>query len=205
MSRRTAVAGCAVAFTVQAGRAVVVILRGSRRAPSIVLRQEIHLADPWVRESMHPYHQELGDRAVEGARARRRGCTAASTAAQRAVRSLVRDMRAHGLDPTGAAIVVASLTEPARIAGAHARAHAEEVALYRKAVECALDACGVRGATFLGENVRSAAVPTLRLSGQQVDAMLKAFSHQVGTPWRAQEKHAALAAWLSLKDVRRSR
>jgi hypothetical protein len=168
----------------------------------MVLRHEIDLSDPWVRESMHPYHQELGDRGPEGVRARRRGCAAAGKAARRAVRSLVRDMRAHGLDPRGAAIVVASFADPARVPGAHARAHAEEGKLYREAVQGALGACGLRVALLLEKSVRSVAVAQLRLSEQQVDATLKLFVRQVGTPWRAPEKQAALAAWLALSSAR---
>ena len=186
---------------------MVVILRGTRRAPEMVLRHEIDLADPWVRESMHPYHQELGDRGPEGVRARRRGCAAAGSAARRAIRSLVRDMRSHGLDPRGAAVVVASLADPVRVSGAHARAHAEEARLYREAVASALHASGLRVAMFLEKSVRSVAVAQLRLTGQQVDAALKLFVRQVGTPWRAPEKQAALAAWLALSRSagRRSR
>jgi hypothetical protein len=184
-------------LTVSPGRAVVVILRGTRRTPVIVLRHEIDLADPWVRESMHPYHQEL--RGVpDGYRARRRGCAAACRAAARAVRALLRDMKSHGLSAHGASIVVPSLADPARVAGAHARAHAEERKLYREAVQGALAAAGLRAAILLGASVRSAAIAQLGLTGGQVDAMLKEFSHQVGTPWRAQEKQAALAAWLAL-------
>lgn len=174
------IATCSLGLKVRAGRAVVVILRGASQAPEMVLRHEIDLADPWVRESMHPYHQELGDRGPEGLRARRRGCAAAGNAARRAVRSLVHDMRSHGFDPRGAAIVVASLADPARVPGAHARAHAEETKLYREAVESTLGACRLRVATFLEKNVHSVAVAQLRLSGQQVDAMLKVFARQVG-------------------------
>jgi hypothetical protein len=177
---------------------VVVILRGPRHAPEIVLRHELDLADPWVRESMHPYHQELGERGADGARGRRRGCAAAGKAAPRAVRSLVRDMRAHDLEPRGATIVVPSLADPARISGAHARAHAEESRLYRDAVASALGACGLCVALLLEKDVRAAAVAKLGASGQRLDATLKAFSHRVGTPWRAPEKQAALAAWLAL-------
>ena len=75
------------------GRAVVVILKGTRRAPEIVLRHEIDLADAWIRESLHPYHQELGDRGSAGEQARRRGCKAACHAAQRAVHTLLDEMR----------------------------------------------------------------------------------------------------------------
>ena len=192
------IATSSLGLNVRTGRAVVVILKGTRRAPEMVLRHEIDLADAWVRESMHPYHQELGDRGPEGVSARRRGCAAASNAAQRAIRSLVREMRSHGLEPRGAAIVVARLADPARVAGAHARAHAEEGKLYREAVEKALGTCGLRVAIFLERSVRSVAIAQLRLSGQQVDAILKVFVRQVGTPWRAPEKQAALAAWLAL-------
>jgi hypothetical protein len=185
-------------LTVSPGRAVVVILRGTRRTPAIVLRHEIDLADPWVRESMHPYHQELGGGGPDRVRARRRGCVAARKGATRAIRSLLREMKSHGLRPRGASIVVGSLADPARVAGAHARAHAEERKLYREAVQAALAAAGLRAAMLLGASVRSAAVAQLGLTGGRVDAMLKEFSHHVGTPWRAQEKQAALAAWLAL-------
>jgi hypothetical protein len=46
--------------------------------------------------------------------------------------------------------------------------------------------------------VRSAAADQLGLTAEQIDTTLKAFSHAVGTPWRAPEKQAALAAWLAL-------
>jgi hypothetical protein len=164
----------------------------------MVLRHEIDLADPWVRESIHPYHQELGDGGLEGVRARRRGCAAAGKAVPRAIRSLVREMRSHGFDPRGAAIVVRSLADPRLVSGAHARAHAAEMKLYRETVNSALEGCGLHVTTFLEKNVRSVAVARLRLSRQQIDAMLKAFARRVGTPWRAPEKQAALAAWLVL-------
>lgn len=188
----------AVGLRVRTGRAVAVVLHGTRRAPEIVVRYEIQLADAWVPESMHPYHHELGDAGSAGASARRRGCAAARKASRRAVRTLVSEMRSRGLEPDGAAIVVSSLIDPARIGGAHAWAHAEEGKLYREAVTAALGACGVRAATFLERNVRSVAMAQLGQTAGEIDATLKAFSHEVGTPWRAYEKQAALAAWLAL-------
>lgn len=194
----------AVGLKVRTGRAVAVILRGTRRVPAIVVRFEIDLADPWVPESLHPYH-ELGDSGPAGEQARRRGCTAARTATRRAVRTLVDEMRAHGFEPCGAAIVVSSLVQPARIGGAHPRAHAEEGKLYREAVETALGVCGLPVATFLEKDLRAVAARRLGQTAQQVDATLKAFSHDVGTPWRAPEKQAALAAWLTLSRPRTRR
>ncbi len=176
---------------------MVVVVRGTRRAPQIVVRFEIQLADPWVPESLHPYHHELRDSGLAGEQARQRGCQAAQKASRRAIRTLVGDMRSHGFAPYGAVIVVASLVEPARVAGAHLRAHAYEGKLYREAVAAALTVCGLRYITLLEKHVRSAAAGRLGRTAQ-IDATLKAFARVVGTPWRAPEKQAAMAAWLAL-------
>jgi hypothetical protein len=194
----------AIGLEVRTGRAVAVLLRGTPREPVIVLRHEIHLADPWVPESMHPYHHELGNRTPEGALARRRGTDAARKAARHAIRTLVLETRSHGLEPRGAAVVVASLEDPARVRGAHPRAHAEERKLYRESVESELAACGLVASTFIDKKLRAEVRKRLGRSAREVDATLKAFSHGVGTPWRAPEKHAALAAWLALPESGRA-
>jgi hypothetical protein len=183
---------------VHTGWAIVVILAGPSQTPEIVLRHEIDLADPWVRESMHPYHQELGDRGSAGVHARRRGCTAARKASSRALRRFVSEMRRQGLEPSKATVVVPGRAHPAQAGGAHARAHAEERQLYTEAVEAALRACGLHVVTIAEQAVGALAPKRLGRARHELDAALKAFAHRVGTPWRAPEKHAALAAWLAL-------
>jgi hypothetical protein len=186
----------AVAFTLHAGRAVTVVLTGTRRDPQMILRHEIDLADPWVKESRHPYHQALGARSPDGERALRRGCRAARASAGREMRNLVRGMKSHGFDPRGAAIVVSSVADPARVASAHARAHAEEAKLYRDVVEQTLVTSGLDVKIHLDATLRPAVAK--QLDRVAVDVMLKSFARAVGTPWRAAEKHASLAAWLVL-------
>jgi len=185
----------AVGLNVRAGRAVAVIVTGTRRSPSLALRHEIALADPWVPESGHPYHRELGDHGRAGEQERRRGCRAAATASRRAIRAFVAAATAHGLEPGVGAVVTSSLDDPARVGGAHARAHAQEERLYRDAVESALAACGLRVVTFLDKNVRREADRRLARTGRPIAETLKVFSRVVGTPWGAAEKQAALAAW----------
>jgi hypothetical protein len=48
--------------------------------------------------------------------------------------------------------------------------------------------------------VRAEAAARLHRRAAQLDAVLKQFSRRVGTPWRAPEKHATLAAWMSLRE-----
>jgi len=86
-----------------------VVVRGTPQTPKIVVRYEIHLADPWVPESLHPYHYELGDFGPADTQARRRGCQAASKTTRRAIHTLVGNMRSHQLKPQGACVVVSSL------------------------------------------------------------------------------------------------
>lgn len=188
----------ALGLNVRTGRAVTVILTGRRRAPSIVLRDEIGLADPWVPESGHPYHQELHDHSAAGTQAQLRGCQAARKASRRAIRVLVSAARAHDLEPLGAAVVTPSLDDPERVPGAHGRAHAQEDRLYRDAVEHAFGACGLHVVTFCAKDLRSEADHRLAATAQPIAETLRAFSHVVGTPWSTAEKQAALAAWLLL-------
>jgi hypothetical protein len=188
----------AVGLMVRTGRAVVVVLRGTRGRPQIAVRQEIQLADPRVPGSMHPYHLELDEPGPAGVEARGRACAAALEASERAIGALVNELQARGHEPTGAAIVASSLTPPERIAGAHARAHAEEGALFRRAVEDALATYKVPTETVPAKMLEDVATKRLGQDAHRVAATLKAFSREVGPPWRAYEKQAALAAWCLL-------
>jgi hypothetical protein len=183
---------------VSTGRAVVVVLRGTRAAPEMVVRYEISLCDPWVPESLHPYHQELGCRSAEAKEARVRGCRAAQASARGAIRTLVGEMKSHGLQPCGCTLVVRSLDDPSAVPGAHARAHAQEASLYIESAAQTLRECGVRVALQAERTVKAWAARELGQTARQIDAVLKVFVRQVGTPWRSEEKEAALAAWVTL-------
>lgn len=194
MSGETAALG----LRVRTGRAIAVVLRGTRRAPEIVVRSEIRLWNPAIPESGQPYHYEMEEPGSAGVAARRRGCAAARKSTLRAVRDTVNDMKKRDLALGAAGLVVASLTDPGRIAGTHPRAHAEEAKLYRDAVQASLAACKVSSTILLEKDIRAAAAGDLGITEGQLDATLKAFASAVGAPWRAYEKQAALAAWLAL-------
>jgi hypothetical protein len=147
----------ALKFTLHAGRALTVILKGTRRAPMTVLRHDFDLADPWVLESRHPYHQARGARRLDGEAASRLGGQAARNSTSRAVGDMVSDMKSHGVAPHHVALVVSSLTNPEQVAGAHTRAHAKEEALYRRALGEALESYNVAVTTFAGDELRMAA------------------------------------------------
>jgi hypothetical protein len=188
----------ALGLTVRPASALTVIVTGTRRSPSLAIRHEIALADPWIPESGHPYHGELRDHGPDGRAARERGCAAAEAATRHAITAFVAEARAHDLEPDVAAVVTSRLDDSERVTGAHARAHAREDRLYRDAVVSAFGASGVRVVTFLDKNLRLEADRRFASTALEIDSTLKIFSHVVGTPWATREKHAALAAWLAL-------
>jgi hypothetical protein len=201
-SRRPAGLG----LEVHTGRAVVVLLAGTFETPEIVLRHQIDLADPWIRESMHPYHQSLRKSGSADEEAQRRGCEAARRTSVQVIRAFVDDIRGHHFEPSAATIVARSVADPGRTRGAHARAHAEERKLYREAVEAALRGRDVEVVTLVENTLRAVAAQRLGRGTRELAAALKAFSRNVGTPWRAPEKNATLAAWLALsRSERRTR
>jgi len=182
----------AVGLAVSTGRAVVVVVRGTPQTPTIVVRYEIHLADPWVPESLHPYHYELGDFGPADTQTRRRGCQAASKTTRRVIHTLVGNMRSHQLKPQGPCVVVSSLVDPLKVAREHPRAHAQEGKLYREAVEAELSSCRVPFITVANKDLLTSAAKRFGQSATQIKLTLKAFSREVGTPWRAPEKQAAV-------------
>ena len=182
------------------GRATVAVLRGTRAAPEMLARFELQLSDRWRTESAHPYHLELGRPGPEGEAARRRGCQAAEAGVRRALRLLLDELRELELAPHGAGIVATRPVDPARVRGAHPRAHAAERKLYLDAVVAALGEAGVPVMVSPEKRVRAEAAVRLGRRPSQLDAMLKQFVRRVGTPWRAPEKLAALAAWMCLPE-----
>ncbi len=90
-----------------------------------------------------------------------------------------------------------SLIDPSTIANEHIRAHAEEGLFFRTIVEDA----GLEPATFPAKELMHVAVRQLRRGERGIRVALAAMGRTVGSPWRADEKSAALAAWLALADT----
>src|SRR5687767_9489364 len=150
----------AVGFRVKSGRAIAVVLAGSRAAPQAVATHLVELSDPDVPETRQPYHDGFY-KTEEDAReiARRIGivkrCADTSMAAlldsigrsaaaepRRSSREINRERR-RAAKQTRAALVVGSLIDPSTVANPHIRAHAHEGQLFRTVLEDALRARGI--------------------------------------------------------------
>jgi hypothetical protein len=90
------------------------------------------------------------------------------------------------------------IDRPASIANPHIRAHALEGAVFRMTLEAALQEQGIRCAIFSKHDICIAATKSLRQSPAQVKRALTELGRSVKSPWRAEQKLAALAAWMYL-------
>lgn len=109
--------------------------------------------------------------------------------------------RASGYRLSGAGLVVGSLIDPDRIANAHIRIHALEGRLFRGVIESAADAAHLQSWIWRERDLYGFAAEHLRRPERVVRTTLTALGRTTGGPWRAEDKSAALAAWLVLVGV----
>lgn len=177
---------------VKSGWAAAVLLSNSRR-PAVVDSRVIELSDPDVPHSRQPYHAAFGTAQTDVAKVKAlvRGIERFS---RRAVTRLIDEYRMLGSVRT-AAVVVASLTDPASIANQHMRAHASEGKLFRDVLVDALEQYGLKVRVVLEREVYELLGKRLRRSPTKTKGHVAALGNDVGR-WRAEQKVAAAGAWL---------
>ena len=118
--------------------------------------------------------------------------------AQQSIATLLAGYRRKGYAITCATLVVGSQADPDSIANDHIRAHAFEGRLFRSVLEEALQTCGIRTEILIGRNAYAQGTTKLKESNENVRRVIENFGRAAQGPWRAEQKLAALAAWLAL-------
>jgi hypothetical protein len=163
-----------------------------------VIRTEIALASPANPDLFQPYHQVMDlpwERAVQTVRAAE--CTIEGAAA-RGLKALIDELRARGVSVSSVGIVGAPHRNLAAIGSPHIRAHAAEGVLFRHVLEIGTAANRLPSAVHSERGFENAAATRLGLSVADMRAGLAPIGRALGAPWRADEKAAAMAAWIGL-------
>jgi hypothetical protein len=119
-------------------------------------------------------------------------------ATEQSIVDLLKRCADRGYKVRRAALVVGSMIDPDSIANPHIRAHALEGRLFRTTLETALQSRGIQSAIFIERDTCAAASKLLGRSHTQIQRTLVHLGRSVTGPWRADQKLAALAAWISL-------
>jgi hypothetical protein len=191
-------------FRVHSGWAALVALAGDPRAPRVVLRERIEMADPGHPGSRQPYHAAEGLELQDAERLLAGFADTARRMARRALGRVSRDLRRGGCSPLSSGILQASGRLPAAldaILASHAFIHTADGVHFREALSHASERNGWT-VTRIGERealVRAAAA--LGTSPAQLGARVEAMGRALGPPWTADQKRATLAAWLLLASA----
>ena len=187
----------ALGFRVKSGWAAAVLLTGSTRSPQLCDVWRIDLSDPRLSETRQPYHAAMGKLETDTTKINRRVRVVRSIS-QQSIATLLAGYRQKGYAISRAALVVGSQVDPDSIANAHIRAHAFEGQLFRSVLEEALQGYRIRTEILIERNAYAQAAAKLKESNENVRRVIQNFGRAAQGPWRAEQKLAALAAWLAL-------
>ena len=194
----------ALGFSVHSGWAALVALAGDPRAPRVVLRERIEMADPEHPESRQPYHAAEG-LDLEGARRLLKGfADTARRLARLALGRVSRDLRRSGCVPRSSGILQAAGRLPRRldeILASHAFIHTADGVHFREALAHASERNGWAVTRIPGREALGRAAETLGTSAADLQARVEAMGRPLGPPWTADQKHGALAAWFLLASA----
>ena len=194
------VRGQAVSIGLRAktARAIAVVLAGPVDSPRVVKRIELVLSDPAMPATSEPYHEVMELPWERATVAVRKIATRIEEVASKCLARLVREAQAEGFAVRGVGIVGAGNRNLEKIGSTHIRAHAAEGVLFRQVLEAAASANEMRSRTFDQRKIDETAVLELHIPIETLKTRLGELGRSVGSPWRADEKAAATAAWLAL-------
>ena len=190
-----------IGLRAKTGRAIAVILGGPIETPVVLLRTEIRLVDPKVPGTAQPYHEVMDLPWEQSQRAVRKYAAAIERTAKKALARLIEEQRLHGRKIAGVGIVGAPDRDLARIGNAHIRAHAGEGVLFRRVLDLAAQSNGLKWQVFSDRKFDEMMAEKLGAKYARVKRTLGELSRSVPSPWRSDEKQAAMAAWLVLSDL----
>jgi len=188
----------AVGFRAKTGRAIAVVLGGTARSPRAIRRTEVVLSDPRRNPTCEPYHLVMDLPFAEWTAAVSPAAAAIEKIACQSMKQLFDELAADDLSVPRIGVVGSPDRDLSKIGGAHVRAHASEGILFRAVLERAAEHLLVSCRTLREKELASIAGTELRLSPKELKTRLADFGRELGTPWRTDQKSAALAAWLSL-------
>jgi hypothetical protein len=186
-------------FRVKSGWAMAVLLAGPSNAPKLIQCRAVLLSDPKIPQSKQPHHAALELPEEEAKSVTKKLRQVVAEAAKKSVRELLKQASELEYEVRGAALVVGSLVDPATLHNEHIRAHGLEGQLFRTALERALRTHKIRCSVLLEKTAYTTASPALRKSPADAKRAIARLGDTHEGSWRAEEKLAALAAWMALR------
>jgi hypothetical protein len=193
----------ALGLKAHSGWAALVALAAPGGQLALVDRRRIELIDAgdefWAKQ---PYHAAAGLEPDDAREVVKRGIDSARRLALRELRAAIK--RARGANHEIAACALLS-SDPmpdwsvAEILAVHFRMHKAEGVLFREALARAAETCDLRLVAIREKDLAEHAERALETPGARLSKTIAELGKSAGAPWGADQKQAALAAWVGLR------
>jgi len=174
-----------------------VLLEGPARSPHLCDVQRIDFSDPQLPETRQPYHAAMGRLETDTKKISRR-VDVVRRITEKSIAKLLAGYRQQNFTIKRAALVVGSQIDPRSVANAHIRAHALEGQLFRSVLQESLHAHCIVTDVLIERDAYARAAVQLKQSNENVRWAIQKFGRDRKAPWRAEQKLAAVAAWVAL-------
>jgi len=194
-------AHAAVGFRAHSGWAAAVAVAGPADAPAAIARRRIEMVDRGVPGAAQPYHAAAGLNLRDAERMVTNCAARAALLAQRALAAMVQELLSAGYAVTGCGLLLASgrpLPALESILASHPLIHTAEGELFREALRAACRECGVPVAAVKERELFTRGTAELGIPADALQRRLSEMGRAMGTPWRQDEKYAAMVGWLAL-------
>jgi hypothetical protein len=197
MAAQTAAFG----FCAHSGWAAMIVLGGAPAGPRVLARSRVALIDDRDTESKQPYHA-VEFLCLEEATGRLRGYLEVATAmAHAAIETQCAAVTRLGYEPKIVGIIESAGRKPSSLSSilkSHALIHAAEGDHFRNALSAAAEGQGLGVRRIQARVLEDHAVKLLRLPVKAMLDTVNSWGRQIGPPWGADQKKAALLAWTLL-------
>ncbi|HYR88823.1 MAG TPA: hypothetical protein VE422_32400 [Terriglobia bacterium] len=189
-----------IGFRTKTARAIAVALASGNSGPAYLARWEVALHDPHYPATSQPHHEVMEMPWADAQSAVRPLAQQIEIIAVEVLAGLVKELQSKGCRVTGIGVVGSPDRKLESIGNPHIRAHAAEGILFRRVLEVAAAEHKLQWRSFSDRTFNELALTELRGKPRDVETTLASIGHNAGRPWRADERAAATAAWLMLKD-----
>jgi len=187
----------ALGFRVKSGWAAAVLLTDSAHLPQLCDVQRIDLSDPRLPETRQPYHAAMGRLETDTRKINRR-VDVVRRIAEKSIAKLLAGYRQQNFTIKRAALVVGSQIDQHSVTNPHIRAHALAGQLFRSVLQASLHTHRILSDVLIERDAYDQATAELKQSNENVRRVIQNFGRDTKAPWRAEQKLAAVAAWVAL-------
>jgi hypothetical protein len=183
------------------GWAALVAVSGDPRAPEVLVRRRIELADPAIGGSKQPYHAAEGLALAAAEKLIRRCEEGSRRLALEAFRAAIGEVEKGGRDVVGCGLLLASgrpLGDLADTLASHAKIHTADGEHFRNAITRAAARCGLSLTKVREREIWDTAAEKMKVPVETFQTRIAAFGKTLGPPWRVDEKLATAVGCLAL-------